>query len=149
MSVWWIDEPSVLGSSNPTDDELKELHGQGFNILVSLLDEDEQLPMYNPEAAQALGFVRHAIPIRDYHAPSIAQCWDFTKLMKSLPHDSKVLIHCQGGTGRTGTMAAIYWVANKLTPDQALLLVRSRRHGAAEEAPEQEAIVHEFAIQYR
>ena len=30
--TWWIDEPLLKGSSNPTDDDLAQLHAQGFKV---------------------------------------------------------------------------------------------------------------------
>lgn len=146
MSTWWIHEPFVLGSANPTDEELEELRTRGFTVLVTLLDENEQSPRYDSNTPQALGYVQYSIPIRDFHAPSTAQLFEFTKLMESLPPDSKLLIRCEGGTGRTGTMAAAYWIAKGVTPDTAIERVRKARRGAIE-TPEQEAVLRVFASQ--
>jgi hypothetical protein len=37
--TWWIDEPVLKGSGNPTDEDLAELRAQGFATAVSLLEE--------------------------------------------------------------------------------------------------------------
>ena len=37
MGQWWIDEPGVLGSGNPTDDELERLFKEGK--LVEMIEE--------------------------------------------------------------------------------------------------------------
>jgi len=42
MSTWWIDEPFLLGSGNPSDAELQELYEKGFRIIISLLDDIKQ-----------------------------------------------------------------------------------------------------------
>ena len=34
MFMWWIDEPSVKGSRNPRDADLRELRAQGFDVAV-------------------------------------------------------------------------------------------------------------------
>jgi atypical dual specificity phosphatase len=128
------------------DQELEKLHSQGFSILVSLLDENEQLTRYDPNRAQTLGYVRHTIPVRDFHVPTIAQVCEFTRLVESAPPGSKLLIHCEGGTGRTGTMAAAYWIAKGLTSDAAIERVRKTRLGAVETL-EQKAILCDFASQ--
>jgi protein-tyrosine phosphatase len=155
MSTWWIHEPSVRGSSNPTNEDLETLRAQGFNVVVSLLYEKEQRPRYDLKRAQALGYVRRSIPIRDFvvrqgqkrdGAPTLAQLLEFTKLMESIPPGSKVLIHCQGGNGRTGAMAAAYWIAKCMTADAAIQQVRSA-NPCAIETPEQEAVLREFASQ--
>jgi len=55
----------------------------------------------------------------------------------------KVLVHCQGGTGRTGTMAATYWVKKGLSASKAIEKVRKSRPGAVE-IPEQEESLFEL-----
>lgn len=56
MSRWWIDEPILLGSSNPTDEQLEDFYYEGFRTIISLLDEDEQSPYYDIERIEAKGF---------------------------------------------------------------------------------------------
>jgi hypothetical protein len=43
MDTWWIDEPHLIGSCNPTLADLDELRRGGFSVLVSLLKEEEQV----------------------------------------------------------------------------------------------------------
>ncbi|MGH9760758.1 MAG: protein-tyrosine phosphatase family protein [Blastocatellia bacterium] len=147
MSTWWINEPFVRGSSNPTDEELEALRKQGFSVLVSLLDEKEQHPNYSRKRAHELGYDRRSIPVRDFQAPTIEQLIKFKELIDSAP-DSKVLIHCQGGTGRTGTFAAAYWIARGIKPVDAIAKVREARPKAVE-TPAQEAVLSQFADQLR
>ena len=54
MRTWWIDEPVLMGSSNPTDSELEQLRRAGFTLVVSLLAETKQKPNYDPERAAKL-----------------------------------------------------------------------------------------------
>ena len=68
MSQWWIDENRVMGSSNPFTEVLEHLFQIGFNTIISLLDENEQLPYYDVERIMALGFDRFSIPIKDFTA---------------------------------------------------------------------------------
>jgi len=77
MSTWWIDEPLLMGSSNPSDADLRDLRGRGFEILVCLLDPKEQSPNYREEDATNLGYRLHSMAIRDYQAPSLAQLAQF------------------------------------------------------------------------
>ena len=67
---------------------------------------------YDARAIERAGWVRHAIPVRDFHAPSLAQLERFVALVRAAGPCTKVLVHCQGGSGRTGTMAAAYWIAH-------------------------------------
>ncbi|NIO22011.1 MAG: hypothetical protein GTN76_15095 [Candidatus Aenigmarchaeota archaeon] len=62
MSFWWIDEPLVLGSRNPTTEQLEQLYQEGFRSIISLLDEGEQSPAYDVGEVKAMGFERYSIP---------------------------------------------------------------------------------------
>ncbi len=153
MQTWWIDRPRVLGGTNPTYADLKRLRASRLaaktdDILVSLLDETEEPPNYDPKMAQGLGYRRYSIPILDFHAPTIGQLFKFRILMELVSPESKVLIHCQGGIGRTGTMGAAYWILKGMTPEAALERVRKARSGAVETA-DQENVLREFAARLR
>jgi protein tyrosine phosphatase (PTP) superfamily phosphohydrolase (DUF442 family) len=106
MGAWWIDEPLVLGSSNPSDEDLVRLRGQGFRVLVSLLQEKKQPPRYDVKVAAQTGWLRYSISVEDFHSPSLDQLRQFKSLLDGLSQGTKVLVHCEGGFGRTGTMAA-------------------------------------------
>ena len=148
MDTWWIDKPFLLGSRNPTDADLEHLRQGGFAVLVSLLTEDEQPPGYDVGGAADLGFTRHNIPVKDYHAPTLHQLEQFVGLIETLPPGAKTVVHCEGGTGRTGTFAAAYWVAKGVRVSEAIARVRKARPHAVE-TPEQEAVLGEFASRYR
>jgi len=147
MDTWWIDKPHLLGSSNPTDTDLEKLRGDGFGVLISLLHEQAQSPRYDVARACALGFERHNIAVRDFHPPTVAQLEQFVKLVGGSSPRAKTIVHCEGGSGRTGTFAAAYWVAKGLAVSEAIARVRKARHHAVETS-EQEAILNEFASKY-
>lgn len=144
MDTWWIDEPLVLGSRNPSDQELARLREQGFSVLVSLLDDKKQPPRYDVEAEARAGWSRHSIPVEDFHPPSLEQLRDFKLLFESVPQGTKVLVHCEGGSGRTGSMAAAYWITRGLTATEAIARVRQARPGAIETC-EQEKVLYQYA----
>jgi atypical dual specificity phosphatase len=141
MSQWWIEEPILLGSSNPTDRELEDLYQVGFRTILSLLDEDEQSPDYDTKKMEDMGLNRYSIPIRDFAAPTLADFKKFLDRVSDALKQGKVLVHCQGGTGRTGTMAAAYWMKKGLSAKKALAKIRKSRFGAVE-SPEQEKALH-------
>jgi hypothetical protein len=148
MDTWWIDKPHLLGSRNPASTDLKRLRGDGFGVLISLLCEEEQAPSYDIAYATALGYVRHNIAVKDFCPPTVEQLEQFVKLVDGLSPGTKTIVHCEGGTGRTGTFAAAYWVTKGRTVADALMYVRKvRRH--AVEAPEQEEMLTEFASRIR
>ena len=66
------------------------------------------------------------------------------RLADSLGSGKNVVVHCWGGLGRAGTIAASCLVARGSSPAQALALVRATRAGAVQTAA-QEQFVKEFA----
>jgi atypical dual specificity phosphatase len=144
MDTWWIDEPTLLGSSNPSTEDLEALRAQGFQVLVSLLREHEQEPRYDLDRVLALGYVRHNIPVRDFHPPDLAQLAEFVDLIARYPPGTRAVVHCQAGIGRTGTFAAAYWIAQGLTAAEAISKIRAARPHAVETS-EQRTALEEFA----
>ena len=141
MSQWWIDEPTLLGSSNPTDRELEDLYRKGFRTITSLLDEDEQSPYYDTKKMEVMGFKRYSIPVEDFAPPTLADFQKFLDIVSKSLKEGKVVVHCQGGLGRTGTMAAAYWIKKGLSAQEAIRKIKQSRHGAIE-SPEQEKALH-------
>lgn len=144
MDTWWIDNPRLLGSRNPGHADLEQLRRDGFEVLISLLREEEQPPLYDAGRAASLGFARHNIPVKDFCPPTVNQLEQFVSLVANLPPGTKTVVHCEGGTGRTGTFAAAYWVTKGLTVPDAIARVRKARPHAVETA-EQEAALRDFA----
>jgi protein-tyrosine phosphatase len=123
MSAWWIDEPSVKGSRNPSDKDLRELRAQGFSVAVSLLVESEQPRRYDKESVQAAGWSIYSIPIEEGAAPSLDQIRDFTARLEALPPETRVVVFCESGLGRTAFMCAVYWVNKGVSPSDAIARV--------------------------
>ena len=55
MNDWWIHPDLILACANPTDKELDDLRAQGFAVVISLLDEEQQQPRYNVADAERAG----------------------------------------------------------------------------------------------
>ena len=98
--TWWINEPVVMGFSNPTDEDLVRLRADGTSVAVSLLEESKQPPRYDKESAQFAGWSIHSIPIAENQAPSLDQIREFTARLAAMPEGTKVLVFCESGLGR-------------------------------------------------
>jgi atypical dual specificity phosphatase len=79
---------------------------------------------------EVMGFKRYSIPVRDFSAPTLADFQKFLEIVSKSFKEGKVLVHCQGGTGRTGTMAAAYWIKNGLSAGKVIEKVRRSRFRA-------------------
>ncbi len=81
-------------------------------------------------------------PIDDFTAPDarFEQRWPaiLDRLVAHLAAGERVLVHCRGGKGRSGTVTAALLIAGGMVPEAAIRAVRRVRPGAIE-TPEQEA----------
>ena len=136
--MWWIDEDKLAGSPNPSFEELEGLRRAGFATIVCLLDESEQQPAYDPADAGRLGYAWRNIPVLDFHAPTLDQFDEFKRIAEAGLISGRVLVHCWGGQGRTGTMGAAYWIYKGMSAADAVARVR-RANPKAIESPDQRA----------
>ena len=147
--AWWISEPLVRGSNNPTDDDLARCRADGTNVAVSLLEEAKQAPRYNKRSALDAGWSIYSIPIGEGCAPSLEQIRDFTARLEALPTGTKVLVFCESGSGRTAFMGAAYCIGNGLTTSQAIARM-SEACGATDwVTPERHRVLNEFERRQR
>jgi protein-tyrosine phosphatase len=144
---WSIDNNFLIGSSNPNFSDIKKLFSFGFKSIISFLSHNET-PNYNNKDAEKLGFIIYSIPIEDFSAPTISDFMLFIDKLHNSFERGKVLIHCQGGKGRTGTFAAAYWINKGLSAEEAIKKVRNNQPEAIE-TPEQEDILFELEIRLK
>jgi len=131
------------------DGDLAALCDCGTTVLVVLLEQEE---MSRIGLARLLDRARSAslevlwFPIPDGTAPSDlgATVRLVGRILERLRSGRTVVVHCHGGIGRSGTIAAATLVASGSEPGQALESVREARLGAAT-APGQEEFVYAFA----
>jgi protein-tyrosine phosphatase len=120
----------------------------GANVLVTLLEREEMSTIGVAdllERARRSGLECSWLPIPDGSPPADLEAtsrlvgW----VLERLAAGRTVIVHCHGGIGRSGTIAACALVATGIEPARAIEIVREARPGAAT-APGQEAFVHEF-----
>ena len=146
---------SVFGAGweRDLDADVRVIREWGAAAVVTLI-EDHEFEMLGVErlgeAVRAAGMEWHHLPIRDVQVPDarFEAGWASAgvRLGDRLREGERVLVHCRGGLGRTGMVAARLLVeVAGVTPRQALDGVREARHGAVE-TPEQEAWVLELEM---
>ena len=82
----------------------------------------------------------------DGGATSLAEMSDLTGwLSKELAVGANVMVHCLGGLGRSGLVAAGLLVARGVSADEAMDMVRRCRSPKAIETPAQEKFIRRFA----
>jgi protein-tyrosine phosphatase len=121
---WWIDEPLVMGSGNPSDEDLSRFRAQGFSVALSLLEDHKQRPQYDRKSAEATGWSLYSIPIAEGRSPTLEQIHEFSDHLSTLPAGTKVVVFCESGLGRTACMGAAYWIMKGLTAGEAIERVR-------------------------
>ena len=121
------------------------------DLLVSLMEPEEYqwlgiADLFERACAHGIETVR--FPIEDGSVPPPEQMRRFTELIEEILTAARagktVVIHCRGGLGRSGTVAAACLVALEHPPTQAIERVRQARPGAVE-TPAQEDWVQAFA----
>ncbi len=123
------------------DADLDALSRSNVATLVTLMEEDEMsgvgVSMGNlREAAKQRDIQWHWMPIRDVSIPDRAfeDAWRSLgpALRKQLRSGSRIVVHCRGGLGRSGTVAARLLVEMGMDHASAIKSVRAARPGAIE-----------------
>ncbi|MBI3948167.1 MAG: cyclin-dependent kinase inhibitor 3 family protein [Armatimonadetes bacterium] len=123
------------------------------DVLVSLIEAHELKLLAIPalyEQAEAHGLRVIRFPIRDVSVPAFtAGLRDLVAHVLALVQAGRtVVVHCRGGLGRTGLVAACALVAAGHDPAAAMATVRRARPGAIE-TREQEEYVSRFQAAWR
>jgi protein-tyrosine phosphatase len=102
------------------------------------------------ESVRAAGIAWYHLPIPDVQVPrpDFERDWQVAgeELKARLNSGEKIVLHCRGGLGRTGMIAARLLIEFGAAPDTAIDLIRAARKGAIE-TPPQEAYVR--SLQHR
>lgn len=141
------------GYGSDRSDDFRSIKAQGISKIYCLQEEEELLYLSNGtenmekrrESLSALGIELVHSPIGDFSVPSIEQAAELTEMiLEDVRAGIDILIHCMGGLGRTGTIAACTLVRFGIEPDIAIMTVRTVRPGTLE-THAQVGFVHEFS----
>lgn len=96
----WITEEIAAGSAPMSYDDLERIRQMGIGAIVNLCGEYCDLH----EIEEGSGFAVCYLPIHDECAPEMEALEKALNWVDAqLTADSKVLVHCRFGIGRTGT----------------------------------------------
>jgi ADP-ribosyl-[dinitrogen reductase] hydrolase len=144
------DASAITGAwARDLDTDINAIVDWGATTLVTLMKDYELQLLGVPnlgEEAHNLRLDWFHLPIQDVSIPSgdFERQWaiDGPELRSRLLGGQSIVLHCRGGLGRTGLVAARLLIELDEAPEEALRKVRAARTGAVETA-EQEVYVRD------
>lgn len=132
----WLIKDRLLMSALPSDQKKDEIPGiikkitnAGINVIVNLMEDQEfdtkrHYITYIPKGIEYISF-----PIKDNGINDDTLVLDFvSKLVTRFFYSKNIMIHCWGGHGRTGTIAAILYGIIYLKNGEEALKETKRSH---------------------
>jgi atypical dual specificity phosphatase len=117
--------------------DLAFVKARGINAVVSLTER----PL-DGEALAEHGLSSLHLPVADKAAPDPGQVDAFVGYLdEEIGRGGCVLVHCLGGYGRTGTLAACYLVHCGMSAREAIDGLRERRPGSIENEVQEGAVI--------
>ena len=157
MGAVYAGEYPGAKEENASKLKVAQLYRFGVRHFVDLTEEGELCPYESLLPSDA---THYRFPIKDVSVPTDVEA--VHRLLHKIDEWEKtggyVYIHCWGGVGRTGTIAACYLLHKMALPDaaQALKMMRARfatmpksKHKVSPETQAQVAFVHQFAERCR
>ena len=133
---------AMTGSWNrDLDMDMTDLKDKDCDALVTLMEAQEleavEVPKHQLEKiTQTYGMDWFFLPIKDAGIPDseFERSWNVAgkRLISLLNDKQSIVVHCLGGLGRSGTIAARLLVELGIDPDDAIIRVRQSRPGAIE-----------------
>lgn len=142
--------PSLYGHTwkRDLDADLDVIARWGAQVVLTLVEHFELEALEVAalgERVRSRGMRWLHLPIVDVGVPSadFERQWrqELPALLATLEHGGRVLVHCKGGLGRAGMVAALLLVEAGERPEAAIRKVRAVRPGAIETAAQQRYVV--------
>ncbi|MBU4486602.1 MAG: dual specificity protein phosphatase family protein [Candidatus Delongbacteria bacterium] len=121
-------------------DDFRYIKDQNISKIYCLQEEDELAYLGNGETVKdreaslnELGIELVHSPIGDFRIPTVEQAKELSEMIfNDVMSGRNILIHCMGGLGRSGTIAACALVRYGMKADEAITIVRTVRPGTIE-----------------
>jgi len=131
------------------DKDIESIKKENIKKIICLISPDEFTDYGVPDLLvkyKKAGFNVTHISIMDQGIPTVEEVKNLTsEINASVKNKEKVLIHCVGGIGRTGLLAACYLKEfHRLSSKDAIQKVRKTRSARAIESDVQEKFVNEY-----
>ncbi|XP_065803847.1 cyclin-dependent kinase inhibitor 3 [Labrus bergylta] len=136
------------------DRDVEELQNQGVHEVFVFCTRGELHKYRVPSLLEVYGqrgFTVHHWPFADGDAPELEQCCHILEeLQVSLQSNRRTVIHCYGGLGRSGLIAAclLLQLSLTMTANKAIEILREQRGGGAIQTVKQYNFLHEFRERY-
>ncbi|MEO8955721.1 MAG: dual specificity protein phosphatase family protein [Ktedonobacteraceae bacterium] len=139
----WILEERLAAMPFPaTEDAYVMLQHLGIQVILNLTGYVDDAPLLS-------AFTVHNIPIANMKPPTLHEMHQAVSILHtSLKNSQPVVVHCEAGLGRTGTIIAGYLTTRGLPAQEAIDSLRKQRPGSIE-TEEQEAAIHDYERSYR
>ena len=165
-NCYWLWPGRILAGEHPFANRaplqaapLERLLAAGVRATIDLTEASEGLARYDAlwderRALHGDGPPCAHVPIPDYGLPSPEALAEvLARLQAHLRDGPPVYLHCHGGAGRTGTVAACLMVEAGLAPEQALARLAAKwqvmdKRGRIPHSPETEA-QRQFVLERR
>lgn len=136
------------GWDRDLNEDLRAIRNWGASTVVTLIETHEfnllQVPALG-EAVTRLGIQWIHLPIRDVDVPDerFDRGWQAVgpEIHQGIDAGERILIHCRGGLGRTGLVAARILVERGCAPRVAIHRIRAVRPGAIESRAQEEYVL--------
>ncbi len=134
----WIVEERIAAMPFPsTEDAYVMLQQLGIQVILNLTGYADDAPLLST-------FSVYHIPIANQRPPTLDVMHHTVSIIQdSLKNSQPVVVHCEAGLGRTGTIIAGYLIARGLSAQEAIDTIRKLRPGSIE-TEEQEAVIYEY-----
>ena len=132
----WILPGQLLLAPYPDRADLERAHDAGVRVVINLHTRS-----HDPDLIARLGLTEVHLPVRDFTPPTPPQLdQGVAAIAQAIDAGHAVLVHCKGGKGRGGTLAACYLVSRGMSPEEAIAKVRALRPGAIETSRQEKAV---------